>query len=117
MRLLYAASQGDLDELRAVLASGADPNAADYDGRTALHLAAAEGHLPAVRYLLAFGARPDAIDRWGGKPLTDAQRGEHSGVAEVLQPRCEPANGGVPELSPVVTVTSLNNEENNVLQS
>ena len=117
MRLLYAASQGDLDELRAVLASGADPNAADYDGRTALHLAAAEGRLPAVRYLLACGSRADALDRWGGTPLTDAECGEHRAVAEVLQPRCEPATGGLPELSPVITVESLNKEEIDVLQS
>jgi glutaminase len=65
MRLLYAASQCYLDELRAVLATGANPNAADYDGRTALHLAAAEGHLGAVRYLLGAGSRPQATDRWG----------------------------------------------------
>jgi glutaminase len=84
MRLLYAASQGDLDELRAVLATGADPNAADYDGRTALHLAAAEGHLAAVRYLLASGARPGVTDRWGGCPLTDAKRAKHTAVVEVL---------------------------------
>ena len=29
-----------------------DMTAADYDGRTALHLAAAEGHLPVVRMLI-----------------------------------------------------------------
>jgi glutaminase len=84
MRLLYAASQGDIDELRAVIATGADPNAADYDGRTGLHLAASEGHLAAVNYLLAAGARPDVIDRWGGTPLTDAKRAKHTAVAERL---------------------------------
>jgi glutaminase len=85
MRLLYAASQGDLDELRAALATGCNPNAADYDGRTALHLAAAEGHLAAVRFLLGSGARPDATDRWGGTPLTDARRAKHTAVADLLQ--------------------------------
>ncbi len=85
MRLLYAASQGDLDELRAVLAAEADPNAADYDGRTALHLAASEGHVAAVRYLLASGSRPDVTDRWGGTPLTDALRGKHTEAADLLR--------------------------------
>jgi glutaminase len=85
IRLLYAASQGDLDELRAVLASGADSNAADYDGRTGLHLAAAEGQLAAVKFLLAAGARPRVTDRWGGTPLTDARRSKHDAVVVLLE--------------------------------
>lgn len=84
MRLLYAASQGDLDELRAVLATGCEPDAADYDGRTGLHLAASEGHTAAVEFLLTAGARPDPTDRWGGTPLTDARRANHTAVAEIL---------------------------------
>ena len=81
MRLLYAASQGDLDELRAALATGCNPNAADYDGRTALHLAAAEGHLgrspiPARHRGPASGHRPlgrYAADR---RPTGQAHRGD-----------------------------------------
>ncbi|MGY4649600.1 glutaminase A [Mycobacterium sp. URHB0021] len=102
IRLLYAASQGDLDELRAVLASGADPNAADYDGRTGLHLAAAEGQLAAVRFLLAAGARPGATDRWGGTPLTDARRAKHNAVVTLLESQAsgdEVASGALTELS------------------
>jgi glutaminase len=101
MRLLYAASQGDLDELRAVLATGSDPNAADYDGRTGLHLAASEGHVAAVRYLLASGARPGVTDRWGGTPLTDAKRAKHIAVAELLaahDPDAKPASGVITDL-------------------
>jgi glutaminase len=84
IRMLWSASQGDLDDLCAVVATGADLNAADYDGRTALHLAASEGHLDAVGYLLDHGADPSAEDRWGGTPLSDAERGRHAAVAEVL---------------------------------
>lgn len=86
MRLLWAASQGDLDEVRATLAAGKDPNSADYDKRTALHLAASEGHLEVVQYLLDQGADPELKDRWGGTPLADAQRGNHDRVSELLHP-------------------------------
>ncbi len=44
--------------------SGMDMNAADYDGRTALHLACAEGHLNVVRLLLEqCGVMHDPRDR------------------------------------------------------
>jgi glutaminase len=120
MRLLYAASQGDLDELRAALATGSDPNAADYDGRTGLHLAASEGHLGAVRFLLSYGARSGAIDRWGGTPLTDAQRGQHTVVADLLQPHDpgeSPDSPAPDELSVIVTEANTNGKETHVLQS
>jgi glutaminase len=84
VRLCWAASQGDLDDVRAAIASGIDPSVSDYDGRTALHLAASEGQLEVVRYLLDQGANPDARDRWGGTPATDAEREGHPAVAQLL---------------------------------
>ncbi|WP_338681693.1 glutaminase A [Streptomyces acidiscabies] len=81
----WAASQGDLDEIRRAAASGADLSAADYDGRTPLHLAASEGRTEAVRYLLSHGVAPAPRDRWGGTPLADAERGGHAEVAELLK--------------------------------
>lgn len=86
MRLLWAASQGDLDEVRIALATGKDPNSTDYDKRTALHLAASEGHLEVVQYLLDQGADPGIKDRWGGTAHSDAGRGGHDRVAELLLP-------------------------------
>lgn len=84
VRLCWAASQGDLDDVRGAIASGIDPSASDYDGRTALHLAASEGQLEVVRYLLKQGANPHARDRWGGTPATDAEREGHAAVARLL---------------------------------
>jgi glutaminase len=89
--LTWAASQGDLTEVRALVASGVDPGTADYDGRTALHLAAAEGQLDVVRYLLAAGTRPQPVDRWGGTPLSDAEENGHTQAAELIRQAARPA--------------------------
>jgi glutaminase len=83
--LTWAASQGDLNEVRALIATGVEPGTADYDGRTPLHLAAAEGQLDVVRYLLAAGADPQPVDRWGGTPLSDAQGSGHAAIAALLR--------------------------------
>src|SRR6516165_8947593 len=87
--LTWAASQGDLDEVRALVASGVEPATADYDGRTPLHLAAAEGQLEVVRYLLAAGADPRPVDRWGGTPLSDAESNGHTEIAALLRQHAE----------------------------
>jgi len=89
--LTWAASQGDLNEVRALVASGVEPGTADYDGRTALHLAAAEGQLDVVRYLLACGTDPQPVDRWGGTPLSDAESNGHTDVAALLRQVLQPA--------------------------
>jgi len=51
---------------------GAQFNMADYDGRTALHIACSEGHTDVVRYLLDLGAPVHVRDRYGDTPLDDA---------------------------------------------
>ena len=55
--LCWAASKGDLSALRRLAASGADLEAGDYDGRTAIHLAASEGHLAVVEYIISARCR------------------------------------------------------------
>ena len=85
IRLCWAASQGDLDEVRSLIASGVDPNIGDYDGRTALHLAASEGHHDLVAYLLEQSVDPSPVDRWGGTPVADAQRGGHREIVALLE--------------------------------
>jgi glutaminase len=85
IELCWAASQGDLDEIRRLVAIGQDLNASDYDGRTALHLAAAEGQTHVIEYLLGAGVNPAPVDRWGGTPLADAERNDHNEAAALLQ--------------------------------
>lgn len=82
--LIYAATYGDLDEITMLEANGVDLNAADYDGRTALHLASAEGREEVVEYLLNKGVDPNSIDRWGATPLKDAERAKNQKIIELL---------------------------------
>ena len=50
--LLYSATAGDLTALKRFHFSGVNMSNANYDGRTALHLAAAEGHASCVKFLV-----------------------------------------------------------------
>ncbi len=85
VNLIYAASYGDLDEIKRLEAQGMDLGSADYDGRTALHLAAAENQLDVVRYLLSRGIAHSPIDRWGGTPLDDAKKAKYQDIIELLE--------------------------------
>lgn len=82
--LCWAASRGDLAGVESLLSRGVDPNLADYDGRTALHLAATEGHASVVAKLLALGVDRAPVDRWGHTPLDDARRDGHAAVVTLL---------------------------------
>lgn len=84
MALCWAASQGDVNEMRQLLANGISVNEADYDGRTPLHLAASEGHAQAVAFLLYQGASHAARDRWGNTPADDAGRGGYQDILALL---------------------------------
>jgi len=79
-RAIYAASIGDISELKRLVAHGHDLNAADYDGRTPLHLACAEGHEDTVRYLLNQKVNATPQDRWGNTPLADATKHDQGAV-------------------------------------
>ena len=91
--LIWAASQGTLGALRRLVAQGVQLESADYDHRTAMHLAAAEGHLEAVRYLIAHGVPVNPTDRWGNTPLDDAVRHGQREVAELLRARGAKSHG------------------------
>lgn len=84
--LCAAAATGDLERLQELHScmTGLDLGTADYDGRTALHLAAAEGELEVARWLLSqptARAAINAIDCMQQTPLDTAECAAR-GVAE-----------------------------------
>jgi glutaminase len=81
----YAASQGDLNEIKNLDAKGMDIDLADYDGRTPLHVAAAEGHTNIIDYFIKTKRNLAPKDRWGGTPLRDAKQNKHKDIVELLQ--------------------------------
>lgn len=80
-----AAERGDLEAVRELLRQGADPNAAQSDGMTALHWAATDNEAEIARTLLYAGATVRATTRLGGyTPLHLAGRAGHAEVATIL---------------------------------
>ncbi|GAB4509292.1 MAG: hypothetical protein Tsb0020_25740 [Haliangiales bacterium] len=68
-----------------LLANGADPNAPEPDGSTALHAAASRGSVDIVEMLIRKGARVDARDRHGRDPLALAEHAGHRAVSALLR--------------------------------
>ena len=90
--VLDAAKRGDLETLKAELRSGADVNAAQGDGFTALHWAAKTGNREVAEVLIAAGADIRATTRLGSHmPLHVAAAAGQADVAEALLKAGAPA--------------------------
>ncbi len=83
--LLRAAANGDLATLRDLHARGADLNATDAAGRTALMLATQNGRAPAVEALLGYGADPNIVDARGDSPLAVALAANEGEIVSALK--------------------------------
>src|SRR5687767_14448832 len=80
-----AAMRGDLETVRALVRDGADVNAAQGDGMTALHWAAMHGNVEMARVLIYTGAGVNALTRLGAyTPLHLASQKGHSEVVSIL---------------------------------
>ncbi|KAM7472200.1 hypothetical protein LguiA_010383 [Lonicera macranthoides] len=89
-RLLYCSGKGDKEGVIQELEKGVVPYLADYDKRTALHLASCEKCTEIVILLLEKGADVNSIDRWGRTPLSDARSSGHEDICKILE-----AHGGI----------------------
>jgi ankyrin repeat protein len=80
-----AAMNGDREAVRQLLKQGADVNAVQGDGVTALHWAATRGDAEMASMLLVAGANPRAATRFGGyMPLHVAAERGHAAVVRAL---------------------------------
>lgn len=83
--LRRAASAGDVAKVRALLDAGADPNAGNRYGATALSFACDKGHAEVVKLLLERGARVDVKDTfYNSTPVVWAAMKGHAEVLRAL---------------------------------
>ncbi|BBN18397.1 hypothetical protein MPTK1_8g02160 [Marchantia polymorpha subsp. ruderalis] len=82
--LLTAARKGDLEVVRRYLGKGAQVDAGDQYGWTALHCAAFKGHAEVVGELLAHGASVQSRDLEGHTPLHCAVETGRKDVVQLL---------------------------------
>ncbi|XP_032232683.2 protein phosphatase 1 regulatory subunit 16A isoform X2 [Nematostella vectensis] len=82
--LLEAATRGDIEEVKALLESGIDPNLANEDGLTGLHQACIDGNEDIINLFLEKGASLDATDRELWTPLHAATACGNIDVVEYL---------------------------------
>jgi ankyrin repeat protein len=99
-----AAMRGDVERVRSLLREGADVDAAQGDGMTALHWAAERGDVDLADVLLDAGANVAAVTRLGDyAPLHLASKRGHARVVERLleagaDPETRTSSGGVAPL-------------------
>jgi ankyrin repeat protein len=79
-----AVQRGSIDELQRLLQSGADIDARDGHGQTALMLAAASGHDQVAGWLLERGAALDHTAKFGLSALMLAVLRGHTEVVRIL---------------------------------
>jgi hypothetical protein len=82
--LVQAANIGNLNEINALLAKGADVNAKTNDGSTALMNASQEGHKDIIDALLSKGADANAKMENGFTALILASRRGHKDIVDAL---------------------------------
>lgn len=87
VHMCEAAAVGDVHKVKTLVINGVNPSIADYDQRTALHLAASTGQVDVLNFLLRCEPKIDynPVDRIGGTPLDDAHRHDQRVAIQMLE--------------------------------
>jgi ankyrin repeat protein len=96
-RLVAAVKTDDAAAVRILVNEGADVNASEPDGTTALHWAARRDDAITVKLLLDRGAKADAANRYGVRPLFLAAANGDSKVISLLLSAGADVNARLPE--------------------
>jgi ankyrin repeat protein len=91
--LIRAATLGDLPEVKRLAAKGAEVNAKDYYGDTALIQASYNGHVEVVQALLSKGAEVNGKTNDGDTALMWASSSSHVEVVQALLSKGAEVNG------------------------
>ena len=83
--LCQAVFDGDILLLKRLLNAGIQVDAADYDKRTAAHIAAAEGNVAAIKVLADHGADLTLKDRWNNTVQYEAERSNARQLLDYLK--------------------------------
>lgn len=83
--LIVASAQGNLGNVKALLAAGADVNALSTRGISALIAASGQGHLEIVKTLLEAGADKNQKTAFDYTALTAAQQGRYTQIADLVK--------------------------------
>jgi ankyrin repeat protein len=85
--LKIAAVRGDIRAIEMLVAAGAELDARNEHGYTALQHAVEQGHLPAVQRLVELGASTDVLTDDGFTPLQEAEILKHHDIVAFLSKR------------------------------
>jgi ankyrin repeat protein len=82
--LMEAAAAGNVEGVQQYADVGGNLSRADYDDRTALHVACARGNLAVVEFLLEAEVDLSPVDRFGRTPYFEARQEGHEKIMHLL---------------------------------